>query len=545
MLNWQTDPLLLDPSPVSFDTWVTANQLLSQDTNSLYSFLDPNTLTLNLYSLLIRKIDFVRDSDGDRILSRFPFLVLTEDELTILQSKILLIAQAARDYFYKSINENIIYWKRRIQNYLKRGALPFPLYRCSCALTNLSVIHNHVDLLFFESARGKRYTLPTKLTNGLAYLCGVCNGDGHLTKHWLRITDETKDYMLFLSKVFEYLFHDPGEVFPTGNAWNAELRSSAVSRLINFITDQPLEGAKYDSLREPLLFQQLGAPFRNLFWRGAMDADGSFKNQISFTSASEQFNLDYQVFLDSIGILSSLKQNESDTFGLYLPAKHKLNFVESIGVLNPKKSEDLLDFLQGSRNYVTFTGLKKNVLTTDGYFNFNLMDSLYIIGLGHLLEKYRADRSCRTMDELLDLSHNSYTKMEKNERSLPYNLLKTILNDDENQIYDILENNMNEIRFQVSNSNSIQLPLKPCKQLDEILPYLEPKLNYVLVNENERAINQPLEEIFGVSITDNRITCRILVHFLSTFYNYTTDTPTLTIKEFYDFKKKWREELFS
>jgi len=92
VLNWQTDPLLLDPSPVSFDTWVTANQLLSQDTNSLYSFLDPNTLTLNLYSLLIRKIDFVRDSDGDRILSRFPFLVLTEDELTILQSKILLIA---------------------------------------------------------------------------------------------------------------------------------------------------------------------------------------------------------------------------------------------------------------------------------------------------------------------------------------------------------------------------------------------------------------------------------------------------------------------
>ena len=82
-----------------------------------------------------------------------------------------------------------------------------------------------------------------------------------------------------------------------GNAWNAELRSSSAVRLFNFLTSQTIQGAKYDSLQEPMLLKRLGEPYRSLYWRGAMDADGSFKGGISFTSASRTYVQDFQNYL--------------------------------------------------------------------------------------------------------------------------------------------------------------------------------------------------------------------------------------------------------
>ena len=79
ILNWQTDPLLLDSKPTPMNDWITANKLLSTGEISKSTF-DSKSLALNLYSILVRKIDFVREKDSDRILSRFPFIVLTDDE---------------------------------------------------------------------------------------------------------------------------------------------------------------------------------------------------------------------------------------------------------------------------------------------------------------------------------------------------------------------------------------------------------------------------------------------------------------------------------
>ena len=184
--------------------WLTANKILESNANRTDSFIDLETLTLNLYSILVRKIDFVRDKDSDRIISRFPFLVLTDEEIILIKSKILLIAEFTRDYFYRSTNSGIMEWKRRLETYLKRGAMPYPLYRCACAILDLPIINTNIDELFFESSRGKRYSIPNKLTSALAYLCGVVNGDGHLHRHYFRITDETKDFLLLISKFFKF-----------------------------------------------------------------------------------------------------------------------------------------------------------------------------------------------------------------------------------------------------------------------------------------------------------------------------------------------------
>jgi hypothetical protein len=528
--------------------WLTANKILESDSYPIDSFIDLETLTFNLYPILVRKIDFIRENDSDRILSRFPFLVLTDEEKQLIKSKILLIAEFARDYFYQSTNSGIMEWKRRLTTYLKRGALPYPLYRCACAILDIPLVNPNIDELFFESARGKCYSIPTKLTNALAYLCGVANGDGHLHRHSFRVTDETKEFMVLLSKLYEQLFNDPGELFQNENAWNIELRSSAVVRLINFLTDQTIEGAKYDSLREPLLFKQLGAPFRNLYWRGAMDADGSFKNRINFSSISEKFILDFQSFLNSKDIETRLVKNSDGICGLYLLAKHKLQYVELIGSLNPKKSDDLLDYLQKKRKYTDFSGLKKGVLTKDGYFNFDLLDTLFIVGLGGFLKNYRADNNYTTMDQQFDMILGSYSDMERNNRGLPYAMLKNIIADLQKAdcyLYDILIKNEENVRYQVSGSKSIKLPLKPSKRLEDVLSSLEPRINYILLSKTDSHNKQIFEEIFDLPIIDNNVNSRLLLHFLLTFYNYDENTPTLTVKEFYTYKKKWREEIFS
>ena len=355
-LNWQNDPLLLDKVPKQINDWATANKLLAKKNheeqakgnNSLTSHEDnwffpcnDNNHSINLYSILVRKIDFVRGKESDRILSRFPFIVLTQEEKKSIKENVLLIAEFAQDYFYKSINSGIMDWKRRLETYLKRGAMPYPLYRSACAVLKVSIVNPHTTKLFFESARGKRYSVPSKLTKALAYLCGACNGDGHLKQHWLRIVDETKEHIEFLSSLFEQLFSDAGEIFKTkdSNAWNAELRCTAAGRLINFLTDQTLDGAKYDSLREPLLFKLLGEPFRKYYWGGAMDADGSCKGQISFTSASKSYIEDFGNYLFSLGFVCRYRKLGNFGFSFYLLAEYKADFLQRISLLNQKKAK--------------------------------------------------------------------------------------------------------------------------------------------------------------------------------------------------------------
>ena len=65
--------------------------------------------------------------------------------------------------------------------------------------------------------------------------------------------------------------------------------------------------------------------------------------------------------------------------------------------------------------------------------------------------------------------------------------------------------------------------------------------NWIISKEEK----ENLEKIFDAPIVDNHIYSRVQVHFLMTFYNYKEEIPSLTIKEFYNYKKKWREEVFA
>ena len=147
MLHWSTDPLLLDEKPIKYNGWETANTLIQKE--GLEAVLTKDLSFKNLYGIMIRKIDFVRTKSSDRIIARFPFLVLTEQMKELIRKDILLISEIVRDYFYKSVNKSIMQWKTIILNYLKKGSLPYPIFRCCFELkSNLHALVNETSLCF-------------------------------------------------------------------------------------------------------------------------------------------------------------------------------------------------------------------------------------------------------------------------------------------------------------------------------------------------------------------------------------------------------------
>lgn len=546
-LTWQNDTLLLDSEPTPVNEWLTANKLLSKEregNNSEYSniltsierewfaFRNDNDCSLNLYSILVRKVDFVREKESDRILSRFPFLVLSKEEKELIKKKILLIAEFARDYFYQSINSGIMDWKKRLLTYLNRGAMPYPLFRCSCALLDLTLINPQINELIFESARGKRYAIPTKVTPTIAYLCGVINGDGHLSTHWLRVIDETKEHIELLSELFEKQFNDAGEIFKTrnANAWNVELRSSSAVRLFNFLTDQTIQGAKYDSLREPLIFKELGEPHRNLYWRGVMDADGSYKNHISFSSASKYYTDDFRDFLFIKGIRNKIYQLNNGAYLLTIPIDYKIAFAREIGAMNPKKRLDFIKLIQ--KKSTIFNGLNYLSITERGFFDFSKISSLYVKGLGFYLKQYRGTKSFSQIEMELGITRGQYSYYEQDKRAVPFSLFVLLC-----QRQPHIEHYMQELAkikcsltYQTSNASAIKLPLKPSKEVIFLMSHLIPLSSWTRILQPSQELRTLAQKIFGINVSGTKIIGNLIKNFLQTFGTYQEIDATRLVK---------------
>ena len=515
--SWQTDPLLYDERPTPANAWLTANKLIEQGQQDRI-FSDRTTLTLELYPILVRKVDFLRERQSDRILARFPFKVLTAEEKALIAHKELLLAEQIRNYFYRSLDDSIRSWREKLRHYLKRGAIPFPLLRCLWKI-NPKLLHYPQESVVFESARGKRYAIPCKITKELAYLCGVVNGDGHLRTHWLRIVDETKEHIQFLSQLFMQLFSDGGVIFQSGNAWNVEIRSSQAVRLFHFLTDQTINGAKYGSLREPVFFQLLDQPYRSLYWRGVMDADGSYKNQISFGSASRRYISDFQLFLRSIGIKSSITTMKTGAFLLQVPLDFKFPFARQIGVHNPKKKRDLKNLL--NKKSLIFNGLREEHITRDGYFDLSKLTPLYVLGLEAYLKAYRKPLSYAAVERKLGLSSGQYYHYEHGTRALPFPLLFKLFDLKEpNKLMKKLVALPGKLLFRASTSKPHPLPLKPTQELLFVMSHLLPLTNWTRILQPTEQLHHTIRELFCVEPVKKHIRDKLLLRFLQTFGDY-------------------------
>ncbi|MHA1309226.1 MAG: hypothetical protein ACTSO7_18650, partial [Candidatus Heimdallarchaeota archaeon] len=153
----------------------------------------------------------------------------------------------------------------------------------------------------FQSARGEHFQMPTRLTEDLAYFLGVVIGDGHLNYHNLELVDFSQENMVMLQALAKILFGIEGAISGEKKIWLLHLNNKWLVRLVNFLTDQPITGKKYQALRELILFQN-DEKLRWQFWSGVLDADGSYKSVVSFCSSSQFFVNELTKVLDKYNI---------------------------------------------------------------------------------------------------------------------------------------------------------------------------------------------------------------------------------------------------
>ncbi len=149
---------------------------------------------------------------------------------------------------------------------------------------------------------------------------------------------------------------------------------------------------------------------------------------------------------------------------------------------------------------------------------------------------------------MFNLSAGSFANYERNNRAVPYSLFQKIITNqygDKDQLFIILSNTKFCVKFQTSNSQPIKLPLKPCKNLKQILVFLEPKTSYVNVLTKSEDIQIQIKETFGVGEFNIRIKNRLLVNYLKTFIVYEEVRSYLSSTQFEILQKKWREGITS
>ncbi|MBY8993488.1 MAG: LAGLIDADG family homing endonuclease [Candidatus Heimdallarchaeota archaeon] len=538
MLHWLNDPFLLDKTPTKMNDWETANTLIEQE--KLKCVINEDLSFANLYGIMVRKIDFVREKKSDRIIARFPFLVLTDELKDQIQTKILLIAEAARDYFYRSINKSILAWRDVLADYLERGTIPVPLFRCAQEVIPDLQLPVRNNRLSFTSARGEAFTFPSCITKSLAYLCGVCNGDGNLRKYWVIIVDETKEHIENLSNMLGDLFGKKGHKMQDNGAWVLKLNLLWATRLFNFITDQTINAPKYDSLRESLLFQQLGAPYRNLYWRGVFDSDGSFKNHLCFASTSVSFAQDFHSFLKSITIRSRLTTRPDVITQLDIPSRYKWSFAEQVGSSHLKKMQDFFAFLSCAYHQWVFTGINKKALTINGeYFNFELLSKLQVIGLDSYLK-----------DVILSHDQKLLPRFSKG-KGITIQTLSRLCHQlgITEQIMNILAQNEHDLLYRSANSHPIKLPLAPSEELQLLMESLQPTARgaTIITNDNTDKITELIQRLFLVPLIKSKyIKSKLIRKFLLLYGNYSLHKNTntnVTDEQRKSLMNRWHDDL--
>ncbi len=515
VLNWQNDPIYFDDVSKEVNHWINANELM--ENNRQVEIFLPNTETLNLFPILVRRADFLRVNSSDRILARLPFIQLTEKEKVLFKNQELLVSEKLRDYFYQSDNRKILEWRDILRNYLERGAIPLPFFRCYPDEWGLDFQDR-----ILEFSRGETFAMPTRLTTELAYLCGMVNGDGNLTKYVLNIVDYSIENIRQLKEQFERLFQQTGRIqLQTENCPKLIITNLWVARLFSFLTDQPIGGKKYSNLRGPLLF--LEQPLRSHYWSGVMDADGSYTNRnITFTSASKNYTQDFISFMKSISILAKQYSRNDGTFQVYISRKFHDIYKSQLLCLHPEEKLQFNKLQKGiSKNYGVrirkkFVDFDKDKMI-NGFFDFRFLTQVHIIGLGDFLRIERETKTLKSFSKELGVS-DSFLSMLENERSaIPIELLLKILQRKNKQLMHFLLLNKQHILYRKGSSKPIKLNLKPNKEL----LYLATKMTFhkasISLPLKKQDLQDKITDRFGVIIKKNRIDNKLLLYYFTTF----------------------------
>ncbi len=517
VLNWQTDPIYFDVEDKPVNQWINANELI--ESNHREEIFLNSISILNLFPILVRRADFVRENHSDRILARLPFVQLTEEEKEFVSNQDLLVAEKLRDYFYQSDNRKILEWRDVLRKYLERGAVPLPFYRCFPEDLELN-FHERI----LESSRGETFGMPTTLTNELAYLCGMVNGDGSLTKYVLNIIDYSIENIRQLKEQFERLFRQTGRIqMQTENSPALIITNLWVVRFFSFLTDQPIGGKKYQNLSEPLLLQE--QPFRSHYWSGVMDADGSYANGgISFTSASKHYAKKFSDFLESLTIKPTFFDRPDNTFRVYIPRKFNLLYKSKMFSFHPEKRLEFQKLKEGREKKAKVTYLfqefNQNTMRNN-YFDFSLMIDIQVTGLGEYLKETRNNLTQHEFAQKIDVSTKTLQLMEKNRSAISLNTLEKILLKQKKSLMQFLMFYGRQIQFRRFRAPPVFLDYRPSNQLKYFAKKMLFFKNHIRIDSKDKKLNSQIENHFGIKIENNVINNGVIRYFFKTFCNLT------------------------
>lgn len=535
-LHWRTDPLLLDPIPIAKNDWLTANKLIEQKKQSMI-YLEPEIL--NLYTIMVRKHDFV---SGERLLQRLPYVSLPSKLALSLREQSLSLAERCHYYFQDTaIHYSIKKWQQKIIDYLEnQKRLPFPLFR----LCDHYQVFLSQEFVPFQSARGEQFHLPTKLSIDLAYFLGVVIGDGHLNLHNVVLVDFSEKQMKYLQILSQELFGIKGPVTGEKKVWLLHLNNKWLVRLANFLSDQPITGKKYHALREPKIFQKK-EQLRWAFWSGLLDADGSYKKQISFSSASKSFIDSFSKVLQKYKIhytIRTLKSKYGTSFELRIKTISKSIIEKYLQPRHPIKKKELLAYLS-QKQYKPRTKQTENLKISDFnaesltqignvvYFNFELLQQLSVLNSHHYLTELRKTYDW-TQEELADLLNISKSQLASYEyrSNFPIKYLLQILHLLPNSPTSLMVFlNGEQLYYYRSRKTIARLDLQPNKKLLSIMRNFEIRQKYLAINYSGEDLNEFYSKIgdyFAVPHpTTNQFNNSVILLYAKTFFQTFSQNP--------------------
>ncbi|MHA1185332.1 MAG: LAGLIDADG family homing endonuclease [Candidatus Heimdallarchaeota archaeon] len=392
---------------------------------------------------MVRKVDFI---SGERILQSFPYILLDNEFITKIRKQSLALAEKTNQYFSGSnYNRSIREWQKKIINYLEeQQRLPFPLFRLSDDWMNYFSKKGSIK---FQSARGEDFQLPLYLTENLAYITGVVMGDGHLAEYFVNIIDSSKEHIENLTQMLVMLFNSKTELFKqsNANAWNVNILSKWIVRFFNFLSGQPINARKYPTLREPLIFRS-NEQFRRKFWAGLMDADGGYKNNIGFGSASQRLLDDFSSFLTQHNILHRFYTQTvfgGTTHSLTIAGESRKKFASIIGTNHPQKQKELQTLLK--RKLKRFTQQSQTLLQQgewvgqvlafnpdkiiDDFFDLTKIPNLTILQQGDYIQLLRKQHHYKQkqLASVLVITPSLLSRYELNKAGIPIHLFLKLI----------------------------------------------------------------------------------------------------------------------
>jgi len=520
--SWFSDPIYFDPQPNA--AWVNANELLEAGRKHEVFLADRQTL--NLYPILVRRSDFLRRNASDRVLARFPFLRLTPEERDAFSQQELLVAERLRDYFYRSVDRRILEWRSLLHHYLEeRGGVPLPFLRCLPAAVPAATSLFSLEGRTFESARGESFTMPSNLTSELAYLCGVINGDGSLTRYVLNIIDYSLAHIRQLRERFSRLFGQTGRIQQQSKTSPALIITNLwVVRLFSFLTGQPIGGKKYAALREPLLFRD--EPLRSFYWSGVMDADGSYaRRNVTLTSVSKAFVSDFVSYLESLAISPKTTYRNDGTYQVYIPRQFHARLKSQLISFHPEKRLQFLRLKKGrsirpERKY-RFLHFNHHALV-NGYFNFRMMTDIHITGLGSFVKKVRGTATQMDFAQQLGINVKTLRLIEANRSTLELALLEhLLLLANKSSLMPFLTSFGRRIQFRRGRAPPVFLDYQPTAQLKSFVKKMTFYDSYIRLNSNDQKLLLLIAEHFGLPQETGLIRNGTLRYFFKTYCHFT------------------------